>query len=965
MFKKVLSLLFVFCIVSAASAQVPFFKQVTVSGTGAQIRINALCQDSRLLIWIATSDGLYKYNGNGFDRVVFDDSLDSYEITAISALSNGGVAFGTKTGGLYRWKDDHLTAYSTGETNIGSSIGTIVPGKGNELWVATLGHGLMQLNGDKVKWYTVKDGLPDDYIYDIAIGDDGLIWVGSDGGLTSISPGASPKIRNYTTNEGLPDNIVRAVEPGVGGSIGVGTEEGGFCIFDSKKATFQSPPYFENWDKGSVTSLLKLENEFWIGTQKAGIIDYEFSSYKRTRLFSKDYGFDGTNVNCMLKDHEGNIWIGSGMELYLSLGEKIEFKKQIEGVNLDNIHSIIADRTGKVWFSNDNGVFSYDAFESFTNVTQPLLKTPFQKLNVISFYEDIYGFIWMGTFDKGVLRFDPKSGQGVIFDVAQGLTNSSVLSIDGSGSVVWLATLGGVSKCILLDSTLSGVGDFVSFSEENGLGNNFIYKVFVDSRHQVWFATDGKGLSCFKNGKFYNYSEREGLKSRVIYSITEDPYGMIWISSVSDGIYRFDGTSFRNFSIAQGLSEINVSALTTDQKGNLIVVHKKGIDIMDPSNYQVISFGNEMGISGIDPDVNAVHVDIQGNVWVGTQKGIIKLSLDKKVGEKKPVLLLNNILCFLEKVDTATVKAFGHDRNHISFDFIGLWYADPMKLSYQYKLQGYNNEWITTRDRFITFPNLRPGTYKFMLRASINGNFSDAQIITYSFKINFPIWQRGWFLILVTVVFIALLLWYIRNRDIRMKSIQAIQKEKIESQYEILKSQVNPHFLFNSFNTLITVIEDDKKVAVEYVNKLSDFFRSLLAYKDKDLITIKEELELVANYIFLQQKRYGSNFKVEIDLPGLVQERYLIPPLGIQILLENCLKHNSVSRETPLLVEIYQEDYKFLIVKNNINEKMIKDPSTGIGLQNLKNRYRLLNDSVIEVTTEDGIFIVKLPLIKS
>mgnify|MGYP002139780965 CR=1 FL=1 len=198
-----------------------------------------------------------------------------------------------------------------------------------------------------------------------------------------------------------------------------------------------------------------------------------------------------------------------------------------------------------------------------------------------------------------------------------------------------------------------------------------------------------------------------------------------------------------------------------------------------------------------------------------------------------------------------------------------------------------------------------------------------------------------------------------------MKSIQAIQKEKIESQYEILKSQVNPHFLFNSFNTLITVIEDDKKVAVEYVNKLSDFFRNLLAYKDKDLISIHEELELVANYIFLQQKRYGTNFKVVIDLPSLLQEQYLIPPLGIQILLENCLKHNAVSRETPLLVEVYQEDYKFLIVKNNINAKMIKDPSTGIGLQNLKNRYRLLNDSVIEVTAENGLFIVKLPLIKS
>jgi len=175
---------------------------------------------------------------------------------------------------------------------------------------------------------------------------------------------------------------------------------------------------------------------------------------------------------------------------------------------------------------------------------------------------------------------------------------------------------------------------------------------------------------------------------------------------------------------------------------------------------------------------------------------------------------------------------------------------------------------------------------------------------------------------------------------------------------------VNPHFLFNSFNTLITVIEDDKKTAVEYVNKLSDFFRNLLSYQEKDIISIQEEMELVENYIFLQQKRYGNNFKVNIDLPSLVLEKYSIPPIGIQILLENCLKHNAVSRETPLVVDIYHENYEYLVVKNNINEKVIKDPSTGIGLQNLKNRFQLLNQQVIKVTNENGFFIVKLPLIK-
>ncbi len=322
------------------------------------------------------------------------------------------------------------------------------------------------------------------------------------------------------------------------------------------------------------------------------------------------------------------------------------------------------------------------------------------------------------------------------------------------------------------------------------------------------------------------------------------------------------------------------------------------------------------------------------------------------------------MLCYLQDVDTAAEKNFTHNRNHISFDYVAIWYSDPSKVSYQYKLDGYNNEWITTRDRFITFPNLRPGTYSFNLRASINGNFANSEIVSYDFTISFPFWQQLWFLLISTVVVILLFYFYLRYRDQKAKSMEILQKEKIESQYLILKNQVNPHFLFNSFNTLITVIEDDKETAIEYVNKLSDFFRNILSHKDQDLILIKEELELVETYIFLQQKRYGNNFTVEVSIPNDIKNEMLIPPLALQILVENCLKHNAASRETPLKVTVSVENKSFLIVRNNINPKFVKEPSTSIGLQNLKNRYKLIAQAEIIVINDQINFTVKLPIIK-
>jgi LytS/YehU family sensor histidine kinase len=205
--------------------------------------------------------------------------------------------------------------------------------------------------------------------------------------------------------------------------------------------------------------------------------------------------------------------------------------------------------------------------------------------------------------------------------------------------------------------------------------------------------------------------------------------------------------------------------------------------------------------------------------------------------------------------------------------------------------------------------------------------------------------------------------WYVKAREKNVKKVERLQQEKIKFQFETLRNQVNPHFLFNSFNTLISIIEDDPKMAVEYVEQLSDFFRNIVNYRDKDVIALQEEIQLLKTYFFIQQKRFGKNLILKINLTDQEKNQIFIPPLTLQLLAENAIKHNAVSKETPLAIELLLEEER-LIIQNNINVKFSKAAGAGMGLQNIINRYTLLSKHEVIIKNTGSYFIVSLPALK-
>jgi two-component system, LytTR family, sensor kinase len=189
---------------------------------------------------------------------------------------------------------------------------------------------------------------------------------------------------------------------------------------------------------------------------------------------------------------------------------------------------------------------------------------------------------------------------------------------------------------------------------------------------------------------------------------------------------------------------------------------------------------------------------------------------------------------------------------------------------------------------------------------------------------------------------------------------ERLKKENLQSQLEALKNQVNPHFLFNSFTTLNELIFENTQKASDYLEKLASTYRYLLQNNINNLVTLKEEIEFIDNYIYLLKIRYEDSlyFNIKIDEAALAKK---IPPVSLQILLENAIKHNVINLNNPLWVEIYTRD-NYLFVKNNVNPKTSHVKSNHIGLQNLKERISLLKCGTMEVEQNTEEFKVKLPL---
>jgi two-component system, LytTR family, sensor kinase len=216
-------------------------------------------------------------------------------------------------------------------------------------------------------------------------------------------------------------------------------------------------------------------------------------------------------------------------------------------------------------------------------------------------------------------------------------------------------------------------------------------------------------------------------------------------------------------------------------------------------------------------------------------------------------------------------------------------------------------------------------------------------------------------LVIVTLLYESV--YFFESWRENVKQTEALARVNVQSQLEVLKNQLDPHFLFNSLNTLASLIDDKNTDAQKYLEQLSDVYRYVLVSREKNTVSLEEELTFLDAYIYLNKTRFRENLQVEKQISQSVFKQQ-IAPLSLQMLVENAIKHNVVSNERPLHIKI-SENENYLSVQNNVQEKKIFEKSTKVGLENIQNRYRLLTDRQVEIIKNTDFFLVKIPLLQS
>lgn len=224
--------------------------------------------------------------------------------------------------------------------------------------------------------------------------------------------------------------------------------------------------------------------------------------------------------------------------------------------------------------------------------------------------------------------------------------------------------------------------------------------------------------------------------------------------------------------------------------------------------------------------------------------------------------------------------------------------------------------------------------------------------------------QDFYFSLLIITFFISL---FMHGRHFLLSYRESIvaqeelKRANLASRYESLQNQVNPHFLFNSLNVLSNLVYKDADLSAKFIEQLAVVYRYVLESRDQEVVGLSREREVLDAYLFLLQIRFGEQLEIEIDLPEVTDE--LIPPLTLQLLAENAVKHNIISRKKPLKFMVAKEGQE-IIVRNTLQPKQQEQESLGIGLSNIRERYQLLSEKSISVQEDAGWFEVRLPILQ-
>lgn len=883
---------------TGARAQSYHFRNYSVDDGMPFVQVFTIYQDAHGYLWMGAYGGLSKFDGLKFRNYSPLNGLPNHYVNAITEFENNTLWVGTIEG-LATFKDETFTTYTEKDGLPSNYISCLLRDERNSLYIGT-DRGMAKYSNGKFNKLEIDPAFPElSVLCFYEEPNAGRIWIGTTEGVYEYANGTftAQRFPKFYGND------IRAINKDRTGKIVAGTEDGMFILENGLFRQFIPPD-------GTAVPVINcmvtdISGVLWIGAQN-GLYSFDGSKFEYTKL-SDDVNAE--KIISIYNDYENNVWLGTASGLFRFRGKGFMSYGLKDGLLGNFIFGITEDKNGNLWVcSEEKGVFRYDG-QTFTGYTKKD-GMPSDKTNAVFTLDD--GSVLVGT-TQGLAHFVGGKIRKV-YTSKDGLSNDSVNTIyrDPQG-VLWVGGSNGITK----------VSDDWKFTPyyihaSGGTPKPDVWCIYQDSKSIMWVGTYQGGLYTFAHDVFTRRDEELRFSADSYFGICEDHAGNIYYATL-DGVFIKTKTGTDSIREQNGLNSDLVYVMGIDhKKENLWIGTNQGLNRFDVLSYSsggkknVYTFGKEEGFTGVECNTNGIYEEADGTMWFGTVNGLIKYNpAQYRSNPYYTKTNITNISLFYKDTLLPQKATLAYDENSVSFEYVGICFANPSKVQYRYMLEGFESDYSPpTRERIARYPNIPSGTYTFKVISCNNEGLWNTEPATFMFTIATPFWERPWFWLLVSSAVVALLLIGIFTRIRQIKDRERKESEVrvalAGNELKALRAQMNPHFMFNSLNSIQHFILTNKPHdAGKYLNKFARLMRMILNNSDKSQITVREEVEYLQLYIELESMRFDNKFDWKIDIgEGIDTDFIEIPAMLLQPYVENAILHGLTPLKEPGHLEL-------------------------------------------------------------
>ncbi|RBW55204.1 hypothetical protein DS884_16370 [Tenacibaculum sp. E3R01] len=687
-----------------------------------------------------------------------------------------------------------------------------------------------------------------------------------------------------------------------------------FFKIDTLKKSIKIINGFDDINKYGTHTIFENDKEVWFGTNK-GVWVYE---YVKDRFQLKKHFLKDKNVTKILKDKDNNYWLttlNSGIYLipniHIEYSNLLNINKNISSLDKLNDSTLVFGlRNGNIGFYNTN------------NYQSKIIKLPTEdrvsaikclSSNTILVSKDITSYV-----------LDYKKNQYVKTDTYQSVKSFSIVNDNILAASSNTATLLKKSNIMLKRFFFQNKAKFISKGKRT-------YTSYYNEKKKEVYISYVDGLKVYDStwkAKSIQYN------NRFIYakSITKTTNGVIWVGTFKDGIFGIKNNSVVNhYTTKSGLTSNNIEKIKADEN-TLWIATDNSIQKVDVTSLQFKKLTKKEGVPSYD--ISGIEF-INDKVFFSSSEGLFSINKKKTFKKYHPEVYFNRFQ--VNEKDTLVKPEYvlNHTQNTIKIGFNVTGFLFDKNGKYKYRLKGINNNWTTTGIgvNTIKYNSLPSGEYTFQVQPYLEKH-TQSSIKELKFTIKKAFWATWWFRAVIFFLLLGSIVLYYKKKLNRKEKERLTQLEKINLEKELisqnltaLRSQMNPHFIFNALNSIQDlVLKQDTDTSYDYIVLFAELIRNTLNYSSQDFIPIEKEIEFLNIYLQLEKLRFGDDFNYQISFTS--NEALEVPSLLIQPFIENALVHGLMhkagKKELSVLFNFTNESLQCVITDNGIGREKSK-----------------------------------------